>query len=110
MATNTLVSTIFDEVIQSDVHIEIEWEFTSEPNGRPDPRDPLSEGYDVVPEVIGTKILEISDPPIDMPKETYMAWFKDFEEKHENEIKDIVQGYVDSQEDDDDDDDDDDIY
>lgn len=105
MATNTLVSTIFDEVIQSDVHVEIEWEFTSQPNGRPDPRDSWSEGYDIVPEVISTKILEIEDPPVDMSKEDYMAWFKNFEEKHEDDIKDIVQDYVDSQEDDIDDDD-----
>ena len=94
MATNTLVSTIFDEVIQSDVHIEIEWEFTSEPNGKPDPVDSYSEGYDIVPELLSVKIVEIVNPPKEMSKDIYMGWHSNFENKYWEEAKEILQDYI----------------
>ncbi len=98
--SNTLITTIYDETVESDVHIEIEWEFDSQPNGRPDPRDSFSEGYDIVPEVLSVKVIEIVNPPVDMDKDLYMAWFQNFENKYQEEAKDLVQEYVDSQEED----------
>ena len=61
MPANILATTIFDETIQSDVHIEIEWEFDAQPNGKPDPMDSYSEGYDILPEVLDINIVEIVD-------------------------------------------------
>ena len=94
---NTLVTTIFDEEIDSDVHIEIEWEFIPQPNGKPDPRDPLSEGWDAEPEIISVNVVEVSNPPKPFNLSDYVSTF---ESRFLQESIEIVENYIESCEDD----------
>lgn len=101
MTTSTLITTLFDETINSDVHVEIEWEYTSEPNGKPDPADSYSEGYDIVPELLSVKIVEVVNPPKEMDEDLYMGWQSNFENKNWEEAKEILNDYVDGLEEED---------
>lgn len=100
MATNTLETTIFDKKLNCNVDVEIEYEWTSEPNGKPDPKDPMSEGYDIVPEILDIKILEI-EGPIVMGSGDLMDWLQNFESANQEWAKETVEEYQSGIDDDD---------
>lgn len=108
MSDPTLTTNIFSEKLGVDVCVEIEYEIVAQPNGRPDPRDQFSEGYDMVPEISGVKILEFI-PNLEL-NQANIKILSTFEEDHMKEFEKIVNDYLDEVDNDDFDEPDDDDY
>lgn len=100
MSESTLATNIFSEKLGVDVCVEIEYEIIAQPNGRPDPKDQFSEGYDMVPEILGVKILEFI-PNLEL-NQANIKILSTFEEDHMKEFEKILNDFYDEPDDDDD--------
>jgi hypothetical protein len=93
-----LRTSIYCEKLFCTADVEIEWEYVANPNGRPDPKDPWSEGYDIEPEIISVNVLEFD---ADLPGGDWVdIYINDFEKIHYDDLKEILDGYVSEKEDD----------
>lgn len=101
MSDPTLTTNIFSEKLGVDVCVEIEYELVAQPNGKPDPKDEFSEGYDMVPEITGVKILEFI-PNLEL-NQANIKILSTFEEDHMKEFEKILNDFYDEPDDDDDD-------
>ena len=98
MSDPTLTTNIFSEKLGVDVCVEIEYEIVAQPNGKPDPKDEFSEGYDMVPEITGVKILEFI-PNLEL-NQANIKILSTFEEDHMKEFEKILNDFYDEPDDD----------
>ena len=81
-------SAVYVERYDETVPIKIEFAFEAEPNGRPDPTDSFSEGYDLVPELIDIEVLGEMD-------EAFREEIKvEIMDKNAQDLENYIEGFV----------------
>jgi len=88
----SLATSIYCPKLECTAHIVVEYEMIADPNGKPDPKDPWSEGYDFQPEIVSVEVLGFDGQVAD--DKLASEHMNNFEEIYREEIKEILDDYV----------------